>query len=387
MNISPVKLVIGAVIVIALVGGSLTFVVAGILFSAIGAAACLVSSPLRLFTQFSTTPLPSTTDQGIAFFAQFQGNDRTQREAMAQLIISIGQQRGFTPKAIEVALATALQESRLTNPTSGNLDSIGVFQQRPSKGWGTQAELAVPSFQIENFYDRMAGIPANEIASEPIIVIAERIQVPNKADYAKGFAEYGWDSVATAIYQKFAVQSGSAATPVLPSTAVVQNVPKTTASCTLAGDLTGSNDTASATSGAWQGPLAGTYKQGEGFGERIWPFPPFQLEFHNGVDLEVRYGTPVYAVHDGTVASAQYTGTLGEFVLLNNGDNIQSGYAHLSSYAAGITPGAQVSEGQVIGYVGSTGASTGPHLDFEIRVNGNVVDPVPFMAHQGVVIP
>lgn len=96
---------------------------------------------------------------------------------------------------------------------------------------------------------------------------------------------------------------------------------------------------------------------------------------HQGVDYAAPKGTPVMAVADGEVTRAAYTGGYGHLIILKHKGKLESQYAHLSGYAKGIKRGANVSQGQVIGYVGSTGLSTGPHLDFRIKKNGSFVNP------------
>lgn len=94
---------------------------------------------------------------------------------------------------------------------------------------------------------------------------------------------------------------------------------------------------------------------------------------HAGIDFGAAYGTPIFAVSDATVAFAGRRGGHGNFVKLDHGGGIGTGYAHMSRIA--VEPGARVRAGQVIGYVGSTGLSTGPHLHYELYRNGRTVNP------------
>lgn len=96
---------------------------------------------------------------------------------------------------------------------------------------------------------------------------------------------------------------------------------------------------------------------------------------HPAIDYAAPIGTPVMAVGDGTVERAAYTGGYGHLILLKHKGGLETQYAHLSGYAKGVRSGARVTQGQVIGYVGSTGLSTGPHLDFRIKKNGQYVNP------------
>ena len=104
--------------------------------------------------------------------------------------------------------------------------------------------------------------------------------------------------------------------------------------------------------------------------------------FHYGTDLAVGCGTGVYAVTGGTVVSSGWLGSYGNWVLIDHGNGVQTGYAHNSTNL--VSRGQQVSAGQTIALIGTTGASTGCHLHFETRVNGARINPQPFMAARGV---
>ena len=97
---------------------------------------------------------------------------------------------------------------------------------------------------------------------------------------------------------------------------------------------------------------------------------------HTGVDYAAPTGTPVVAIGDGKVIFRAYKGGGGHTVKIKHNSVYTTAYLHLSKYGPGITVGSQVKQGQVIGYVGSTGASTGPHLDFRVWKNGTPIDPL-----------
>lgn len=97
---------------------------------------------------------------------------------------------------------------------------------------------------------------------------------------------------------------------------------------------------------------------------------------HHGVDYAAPKGTPVHAVADGVVIFKGWGGGGGNTLKIKHAGNLVTGYLHLSGYAKGIANGTRVSQGQLIGYVGSTGASTGPHLDYRIWKNGTPIDPL-----------
>jgi murein DD-endopeptidase MepM/ murein hydrolase activator NlpD len=117
----------------------------------------------------------------------------------------------------------------------------------------------------------------------------------------------------------------------------------------------------------------------------IWPVSgpvtsPFGYRWgrlHAGIDIGVPYGTPIHAAASGTVVLAGWTGGYGNYTCIDHGGGLATCYAHQSSYA--VSAGAQVAQGQVIGYVGSTGHSFGAHLHFEVRINGTPVDPLGYL--------
>ncbi len=97
---------------------------------------------------------------------------------------------------------------------------------------------------------------------------------------------------------------------------------------------------------------------------------------HHGVDYAAPSGTPVYSVADGTIVRCGWGGGGGNTIYIKHARGLQSGYLHLRSFARGMRVGRRVSQGELIGYVGSTGLSTGPHLDFRIWQNGKPIDPL-----------
>lgn len=109
------------------------------------------------------------------------------------------------------------------------------------------------------------------------------------------------------------------------------------------------------------------------FGWRVDPWP----EFHPGVDLSAAYGTPVHATADGVVIGAGWDGGFGIKVALDHNNGYQTWYAHLSRVAVRI--GERVTKGQTIAYTGATGEATGPHLHYQLMLDGRPIDPVPYL--------
>lgn len=102
---------------------------------------------------------------------------------------------------------------------------------------------------------------------------------------------------------------------------------------------------------------------------------------HKGIDLSAPTGTPIRATADGVVEMADWFGGYGLYVQLDHGAAMETRYGHMSRIA--VAQGQQVRKGDVIGYVGSTGRSTGPHLHYEVRVSGEAVNPLPYMQGKG----
>ena len=126
---------------------------------------------------------------------------------------------------------------------------------------------------------------------------------------------------------------------------------------------------AAATPSIWpaHGWLTGT------FGGRSDPFTS-EPAFHQGLDISTEKGSPVYATADGDVESAAYSGDYGNLIQLKHGFGLTTRYGHLSAFA--VKPGEHVRRGDVIGYVGSTGRSTGAHVHYEILANGRLLNPL-----------
>jgi murein DD-endopeptidase MepM/ murein hydrolase activator NlpD len=117
-------------------------------------------------------------------------------------------------------------------------------------------------------------------------------------------------------------------------------------------------------------PVAGRLTSSFGF--RRHPVLGF-MRMHKGLDIAAPHGTPIRAAMDGVVALAGRNGGYGNFVKLSHGNGLVTGYGHMSRFA--VRAGERVSRGEIIGYVGSTGMSTGPHLHYELWRNGVPVNP------------
>jgi len=134
----------------------------------------------------------------------------------------------------------------------------------------------------------------------------------------------------------------------------------------------------------WARPVNGYISSN--YGNRFHPIY-HRWMWHTGVDLAGQgCGATIWAAHAGTVVYAGWSGDWGYYVHIDHGDGTSSGYAHIQSGGIGVSIGQQVSPGQPIAKVGTTGGSTGCHLHFIIRINGALTDPVPFMRNQGITL-
>ena len=121
---------------------------------------------------------------------------------------------------------------------------------------------------------------------------------------------------------------------------------------------------------AW--PCPGYTRISDEYGNRIHPVTGKQ-QFHNGLDMAAPYGSSILAAYDGDVVAAAYSSSMGNYVMINHGSGLYTIYMHASSLL--VSKGQSVSKGDVIAKVGSTGRSTGNHLHFSVRLNGNYVSP------------
>jgi murein DD-endopeptidase MepM/ murein hydrolase activator NlpD len=128
-----------------------------------------------------------------------------------------------------------------------------------------------------------------------------------------------------------------------------------------------------------QWPLPSTTEMADGYG---WRSCAGCSAFHEGIDLDPGYGYPVEAIADGVVVESEFSGALGAHVIIENnidGQIIRSLYGHMQGDSLTVAVGQTVTRGQVLGLVGSTGQSTGPHLHFAIQIGDTLIDPLPWL--------
>jgi len=122
-----------------------------------------------------------------------------------------------------------------------------------------------------------------------------------------------------------------------------------------------------------------------GFGSRQHPLLQY-TRMHTGVDWGADMGTPIYASGNGTIEKIGWEGGYGKFIKIRHANGYATGYGHMSAFARNMAEGKKVRQGQIIGYVGSTGLSTGAHLHYEIMINGRHVDPMKIRLPRGRVL-
>jgi murein DD-endopeptidase MepM/ murein hydrolase activator NlpD len=288
----------------------------------------------------------------------------------AGVIVAVGERMRVPVRGWVVAVATALQESNLIN--LGNLgaandhDSLGLFQQRPSQGWGTPAQIMLPDYAAGKFYERLLTVAGWQ--SLPLTVAAQRVQ---RSAYPDAYAKH--EPRASAIVAAF---TGGT----LP---VCDSVPVGAA--------------------GWTRPVAGD--AGSGFRTPERPG-------HDGTDIMAARGTVIRAASSGVVVrvrcnaggdswDAPFTtampcdtdgypglGGCGWYAEVRHAGNIVTRYCHMVRQPL-VQVGQSVTAGQPIGYVGNSGNSSAPHLHYEVHegypaTESNAVNPVPFMIGKGV---
>ena len=225
----------------------------------------------------------------------------------------------------------------------------------------TQAELEVKRQEADAL---LAELIAQGMEYELLVAQSEEAQAQLMLDIAN--KEYQYDN---AIYQEWLATSVPPATKPLPPS---QTEPPET---TEPGETTEPTEPEEEPDEGWIVPINYTAFTSP-FGEREAPTAGAST-YHYGVDLAAPTGTPIYASRSGTVTTASYGSSSGYYVQIDHGDGYRSIYMHMTHYD--VYAGQYVRQGQVIGYCGSTGVSTGPHLHFGISLNGSYVNPANYI--------
>jgi murein DD-endopeptidase MepM/ murein hydrolase activator NlpD len=294
----------------------------------------------------------------------------------AAVIINVGAQMRVPPRGWVIAVATAMQESRLSNlphlGVNNDHDSVGLFQQRPSQGWGTPAQLQDPEYTSRKFYEKLLGVRGWQ--TKRLTDAAQRVQ---RSAFPDAYAKH--EAIAAQIVNaltKGAARAAGGGVPV--SGADLQ--------CAAGADIAASG---------WTLPIPGSV--GSGFRTADRPA-------HNGVDIAASKGTEIRAAAGGRILVSRCDpdrrgasscdvdgypgkGGCGWFVDILHANQIITRYCHLVRKPQ-VLVNDMVEAGQVIGFVGSSGNSSGPHLHFEVHMKGDrssrgAINPVPFMRDRG----
>lgn len=313
----------------------------------------------------------------------------------ARAIVTQGQVQGMPARAWVIAVATAMQESRLLNLANENLqislayphdgvgedhDSVGVLQQRPSPpegegSWGTVAELMKPHIAADRFYLALSRVPGWQQ-----LALTDAAQAVQRSAYPTAYARWEPDAEAlvawlTGLPDVDAAGGGDPWAPCGP----------------------GALAAAAVAASGWAAPIDAPISSG---------FRPPDRPTHNGVDLSGDRGIPVHAAAAGTViwagcdpgtGNCNVDGSIntpgcGWHVEIRHAGHVVTRYCHLVARPE-VADGDTVTAGQVLGYEGTSGNSSGPHLHFEVHIGvrpggdidaANAIDPVPFLRDRGV---
>jgi murein DD-endopeptidase MepM/ murein hydrolase activator NlpD len=235
--------------------------------------------------------------------------------------------------------------------------ALGALPARATKGLTSVTVEAGPGLSrslIES------GLPA-AVSEQVVMVLSKNGKLPSHGEtlniaYRSGAPSGAGAQLASVGYRSRDGRSHSLRYAALPMPAQLQSVGLEPA---IAEDLSD--------------PLPGA-RISSPFGWRVHPVF-HKLRFHKGVDYEAAEGTPVRAAADGIVEEADDHGNYGNYIRIVHSSRIATAYAHLEDFAPGLEPGDKVKRGQVIGYVGTTGVATGPHLYYEVLVDDRQVDP------------
>jgi murein DD-endopeptidase MepM/ murein hydrolase activator NlpD len=354
-----------------------------------GLASCAVAVPIALSVgSMINAPLKAavvpasmscgstdTTRQAVLSTPKVAGWSAEQVRNAAT-IVQTGQDLKVPPRGWVIAVATSMQESTLHNygdlGSRNDHDSLGLFQQRPSTGWGTPAQTRDPVHASTSFYQRLVKIKGWQTMT--LTKAAQKVQ---RSAYPNAYAKHE-DAAARLVNT---ITGGAAQTPITAAVA---------GRCATADQVTSSG---------WVRPVSAPI--GSGFRTSDRPT-------HDGVDLMAKRGTPIRAAAAGTVvhmecdktelgyhcdhdgSSGAWPGGCGWYVDIRHADKVVTRYCHMQSKPL-VSAGDKVTAGQQIGIVGSTGHSSGPHLHFEVHLNGDrssagAINPIKFMKDHGAAL-
>lgn len=284
------------------------------------------------------------------------------------LIVEVGVGMEIVPRAWVIAVATAMQESGLRNLDHGDRDSLGLFQQRPSMGWGSPEQIMDPEYATTKFYERLLQVPGWEQ-----LPLTEAAQAVQRSAYPDAYAKH--EPLAVAVVNL--VAGGAAGAAAFDGDL----------RCAGVGEITAAGWTRPAPGPVWSGFR--TASRPDHYGIDIGA--PRRSEIRAAADGVVTL-VACNATRDGAPYSCDVDGSpsvagCGWYVNIRHG-SVVTRYCHQLTRPS-VSVGEQVAAGQVIGLVGSSGRSSGPHLHFEVELHpagGNRVqtDPIAFLAARGI---
>ncbi|TDD41397.1 M23 family metallopeptidase [Saccharopolyspora elongata] len=300
----------------------ITTVLVGAIAVIVLAAAALLGIAATLFNSGGSTNC-TPTDSATA--SHGYGPDQISNAA---IIVAIGKQMNVPERGWVIALVTAIQESRLRNLDHGDRDSLGLFQQRPSQGWGAD-QVMNSTYSTTQFYRHLLAVPGWQK-----MTINDAAQAVQRSGFPHEYAQHEH----------------------------------------AARQLLGSVHDAACTgtpSGNWTVPAQGQCTSG--FGRR-------GSEFHRGQDIAAPIGTPILAASSGTVIDSGPARGYGLWIRIQHSNGVVTTYGHNNRNI--VEKGQGVHTGQPVAEVGDRGESTGPHLHFQVEVDSQPVDPVTFFRQQ-----
>jgi murein DD-endopeptidase MepM/ murein hydrolase activator NlpD len=251
---------------------------------------------------------------------------------------------------LEFLESIADQDRTIVKHVAGARDHMRELRARTGK---TKARVAAVTRVIKVRTEQARALRTRLIAQQQGLASARRSRRASLADVRGNAQQYASEAAA--------LQAESANLG-----AQIRSAQAAAAQASVTYSSSGSSDTTPSASGLiW--PVSGPV---------VSPFGMRWGRMHEGIDIGAGYGTPIAAAASGTVIYAGWMGGYGNLIIIDHGGGIATAYGHQSSFAVG---GGHVSQGQTIGYVGCTGHCFGPHLHFEVRVNGSAVDPLGYL--------
>ena len=306
-------------------------------------------------------------------------------------IMNAGAAMGLSVRDQTIGVMTAMGESGLRVLDRGDAvgpDSRGLFQQRDNGAWGSYEDRMDPHRSATSFFRVLATVAGRE-QMQPTRV-ANRVQRNADPDHYTRW----WQPAVAVVDALTAAGTLTGSTPVVVAAAAPG--PAAPVPAPVAGPVQGAGSTSRALctdeagtvvqvgAGGWTLPAGGSYTSA--YGMRVNPVTGV-YRLHGGLDLAPPCGAPIRAAASGVVVQAGAAASYGNLVVLDHGGGVATYYAHMYANDLLVSVGQQVPAGQQIARVGSAGNSTGCHLHFEVRLNGQRTDPAPFLVARGVALP